>query len=147
MKIVANKNRGMHKKPIIAASNDPTTTNLADFGIRELEELRDILTAWLNHGLPSDFWDDGVVPMLNKNSGYVFLTNSDYQTCMLADGKLESWYFTPYSGHEGFYEDLLDESDESWDYEDLEYLRDIAEVRNDAAGIEKLEQLMLAIGE
>ena len=98
MKIMSNND----KRNVMASSNDPTTTNLADFGMREIEELRDILTAWLDHGLPDDFYEEDVVPMFNRNSGNVFLTNSDYQVAMLADGKLESWYYTPYSGYEGF---------------------------------------------
>lgn len=124
MKIMSNND----KRNVMASSNDPTTTNLADFGMREIEELRDILTAWLDHGLPDDFYEEGVVPMFNRNSGNVFLTNSDYQVAMLADGKLESWYYTPYSGYEGFLDDLVDmynEDPESWDEEDIEYLRDL----------------------
>lgn len=112
----------------MASSGDPTTTNLAAFGMSEIAELRDILTAWLDYGLPDDFYEDGVTPMLNRNSGNVFLTNSDYQVAMLADGRLESWYFTPYSGHEGFLEDLVDDYrsyPDNWDEEDIEYLREL----------------------
>lgn len=117
-----------NRRRVMASSNDPTTTNLADFGMREIAELRDILTAWLDYGLPDDFYEDGVTPMLNRNSGNVFLTNSDYQVAMLADGRLESWYFTPYAGHEGFLEDLVDDYrsyPDNWDEEDIEYLRDL----------------------
>lgn len=66
--------------------------------------------------------------MFNRNSESVFLTNSDYQVCMVADGKLESWYTTPYSGYEGFLDDLVQEyidDPDSWDEEDVEYLRDL----------------------
>lgn len=126
----------------IKASYDAYTEDLSDFGMREIEELRDILTAWIDNGLPDDFWDSGVKPAFNRNSGYVFLTNDEYQVCMEVDGKLESFYNTPYSGYEGFYEDLLYDADESWEYEDLEYLRDIAESRGDTEGIDKLTALM-----
>ena len=121
MKIYSNKN-------INASSNDPLTYNLADFGARERHELIELLTAWENSGLPDDFYDDGVVPAFNRNSGSVFLTNSDYQVAMVVDGKLESWYFTPYAGHEGFLDDLVQEyldDPDSWDEEDVEYLRDL----------------------
>ena len=121
------------------------TENLADFGMREIGELRDILDAWLNSGLPDDFYDEGVKPAFNMDSGYVFLTNDEYQVCMEVDGKLESFYTSPYYGTEGFYEDLLDEAD-SWDAdnadEDLEWLRDIAESRGDTEGVEKLNALI-----
>ncbi|MCM1226397.1 MAG: hypothetical protein NC320_03100 [Clostridium sp.] len=121
MKIYSNKN-------INASSNDPTTTNLADFGARERHELIEILQAWESSGLPDNFYDNEVVPMFNRNSGSVFLTNSEYQVCMVVDGRLESWYTTPYSGYEGFLEDLVAEymSDpDSWDEEDVEYLCDL----------------------
>ncbi|MCM1008210.1 MAG: hypothetical protein NC485_09825 [Ruminococcus flavefaciens] len=65
---------------------DVTTTNLADFGARERHELIEILQAWESSGLPDDFYDDEVVLMFNRDSGYVFLTNSEYQVCMVADG-------------------------------------------------------------
>ena len=90
-----------------------TTTNLAQFGNRELVEVRDLLDAMLNSGLPSDFYEDAVQPMFNMNSGHVFLTNSDYQVCMLNGDKLESFYSSPYAGLEGFYDDLKEE------YEDM----------------------------
>ena len=129
-------------RDIKASANDGYTENLADFGYRELEMLRDLLTAWLDSGLPDDFEDDGVRPAFNTYSGNVFLTNDDYQVCMEVDGKLESFYYTPYEGYEGFYEDLLDEADESWEYEDLEFLKDIAENRGDNDAVDKLTALM-----
>lgn len=122
MKIISSKN-------INASSNDPTTTNLAEFGARERHELIELLQAWESHGLPDDFYDGEVVPMFNKNSGYVFLINSDYQTAMInpETGNIETWHYTPYAGHEGFLDDLVEEymSDpDDWDEGDIEYLRD-----------------------
>lgn len=141
-KIRASKNVMRGKK--IMASYDAYTENLGDFGFYEIEQLRDILDAWVtNGGLPEDFDDNGVKFAFNRNSGYVFLTNSDYQVAMLtSDGKLESWYYTPYSGHEGFYEDLIYDMDESWESEDIEYMRDIAEMRGDDEGIDKCNSLL-----
>lgn len=124
------------------ANYDAYTEDLSDFGMREIEELKDILDAWLNNGLPDDFEYSGVKPAFNRSSGYVFLVNDEYQVCMEVDGTLESFYTTPYSGYEGFYEDLLDEADDSWNYEDLEYLRDIAENRGDDDGFERITMLM-----
>ena len=90
-----------------------TTTNLADFGNRELVMVRDLLSAMLEQGLPEDFYNNEVVPMFNQNSGYVFLTNSDYQVAMLNGDKLESFYTSPHEGLEGFYDDLKEQ------YEDM----------------------------
>lgn len=98
-----------------------TTSDLSKFGRRELELFRALLNLWLDKGLPSEFHSDGVVPMLNTSSGYVFLTNSDYQVCMEApSGELELWHYLPYSGEEGFLVDF--EGREDLNEEDLEYL-------------------------
>ncbi len=79
-----------------------TTTNFCDFNLNDLIEL---LTAWKRHGLPEDFYDTEVHPMMNTISGNLFLTNADYQVCMLNGDKLESWYYCHNCGHEGFHED------------------------------------------
>jgi len=82
-----------------------TTTNLADFCYRERCILANILDKWNSYGLPKGFNDDEVVPMLNKESGYVFLTNADYQCAMMNGSKLEIWHVCPNCGYEGFEED------------------------------------------
>lgn len=86
--------------------NQITTTDLNDFGTRELEMLRDILNAMLKDGIPEDFEGKNIVPMLNLNSGNVFLTNDEFQVCMMNGDKLESWYNCPECGYEGFMEDM-----------------------------------------
>lgn len=98
-----------------------TTTDLAKFGARERWMLVEILQAWREQGLPTDFEDHEVVPMMNINSGYVFLTNSQYQIAMMNGGKLESFYSCTQCGHEGFLEDM-EHSDRAGC---TEYLRDI----------------------
>ena len=142
--IKASDSRMSGKKPI-KASYDPYTENLADFGMRELEELRDILTAWIDNGLPDDFYDEEVRPAFNRNSGYVFLTNSEYQVAVLEGNNLRSFYTTPYSGHEGTYYELLDQYDETWEVEDLEYVRDLAADRNDDDAVAKLEETIAKV--
>lgn len=137
MKIYSNES--------IKASYDPYTENLADFGYREYEELKKILEAWFDgNGLPDDFDDSGVRPAFNRNSGYVFLTNDEYQVAIEVDGQLESFYTTPYEGYEGTFDELLEEADASWNYEDLEYLRDVAENRGDNEAFEKITSIMSA---
>jgi hypothetical protein len=85
--------------------DEVTTSDLADFGFFERAALITLLQAWFNQGLPFGFQDKGVVPMLNKNSDHVFLTNSDYQTAMMNGDKLELWHDCSYCGNEGFEED------------------------------------------
>lgn len=102
-----------------------TTTNIADFGWRERQMLIDLLTAWNDFGLPNDFSSDEVVPMMNINSGNVFLTNADYQVCMMKGKDLASFYTSPYEGKEGFFDDLLEEYKDMHP-EDQEWFEDIA---------------------
>lgn len=102
-----------------------TTTDLSKFGYREIAMAKELLTAWVDQGLPDDFYDDGVQLMMNCNSGNVFLTNIEYQVAMMNGDDLESFYTTPYEGHEGFKDELQELDRESLHHEDLEYLSDI----------------------
>ena len=79
-----------------------TTTDLADFGYRELKLAIALLDAYGNQGLPEDFEEDGVRVMFNTESGYVFLTNSEYQVAMMNGVELENFYVCPECGREGF---------------------------------------------
>ena len=102
------------------------TENLADFSRRERVIMEKILRAWNSNGLPPQFYEGGVKFAMNSYSGSVFLTNEDYQVCMMNGELLEMWYSLPYNGEEGFLEDLLCGYDEMHD-EDREYMDDIVE--------------------
>lgn len=108
--------------------NDYYTEDFADIVscARERCMLIDIMRAWGDSGLPEDFSDSGVRPAFNRNSGYVFLVNEDHDVCMLRDGKLESFYTSPYEGREGFFDELLEEYADMHP-EDQRWMRDIAE--------------------
>lgn len=82
-----------------------TTTDLAQFAARERMVLLEILQAWHERGLPKGFFESDVIPMLNRNSGCVFLTNSEYQAAAMNGDKLELWHNCPNCGHEGFEDD------------------------------------------
>lgn len=86
-------------------TNTSYTENFAEFGTRERHLLIKILTAWDKNGLPNNFSNDNVRPAFNKNSGYVFLVNDDYQCAMVHPdtGDLQEHYSTPYDDHEGFF--------------------------------------------
>ena len=102
-----------------------TTTNLEDFGFRELKMAGELLSAYKDYDKDKTrFFDsEGVHVMFNMNSGYVFLTNSEYQVAMLNGDKLEDFFTCPICGHEGFLEDMVHGED---DHECQEYLQDIA---------------------
>jgi hypothetical protein len=82
------------------------TRDLSEFGWREKRMAAKLLTAACSQGLPVNFENDGVALAMNTSSGYVFLTNSDYQVAMMNGEELETWYDCPYCGHEGFKEDM-----------------------------------------
>lgn len=110
--------------------NNTYTENMADIMScsNERKEVLAIMQAWDENGLPTDFYEEGVKFAFNKNSGYVFLVNDDYQVCMMNGDKLEVFYTSPYEGHEGFIDDLFDEymSDtDTWHIEDAEWLLEI----------------------
>ena len=108
---------------------DYYTENLAEFGYRE----RAIAGEMLSLPLPDNFGTAGVRVAFNKNSGYVFLVNDDYQCAMLNGDELAIFHTTPHHGHEGFLCDLLDEySPDDLHADDAEYLRQAAE----AEGVE-----------
>ena len=104
------------------------TSDLIYFGARERAILVELLEAWSRDGLPSDFYEENVHPMFNMNSGYVFLTNEDYQTAIMEDGKLVSHYVLPYEGIEGTLSELKEEfarSGDSWHVDDVEAFSEI----------------------
>ncbi len=102
------------------------TENLGDFGYRERRMMEEILHRWNRGGLPTSFYHGGVKFAMNSSSGNVFLTNEDYQVCMLNGDELDMWYSCPHDGREGFLEDLLLEYAEMC-REDQEYLGSIAD--------------------
>lgn len=103
------------------------TENLADIMAcyTERKEVQNIITAWNEHGLPNNFYEDGVKFAFNRNSGNVFLVNEEYQVAMMNEDKLDIWYSSPYHGHEGFIDELIDMMDDSWHEDDIEWLNDI----------------------
>ncbi|MDD2627803.1 MAG: hypothetical protein PHD20_02835 [Clostridia bacterium] len=109
-------------------SNEITTTNLADFGWRERKLAAELLTVSCEQGFPDDFEDEEVIIMFNRNSGSVFFTNAEFQVAMMNGDKLESFYTTPYNGHEGFADELkaeYEQNSEDWHEDDIQYLKDI----------------------
>ena len=114
------------------------TEKLEDFGYREQDEAKDIFEAWKKNGLPKDFENDRIKLAINMNSGYVFLTNNQYQVAMCGDNQeLYSFYTSPYEGFEGSFEDLIKEY-KNMNEEDQEWLKDIAKNINREGELKKV---------
>ncbi len=109
---------------------DPiVTASLSKFGALERSKLADILQAWEKWGLPDDFDDTEVVALFNTHSGMVFLSNDNYDTLVLEDGKLVQWYVLPWGGHEGTLRDLFNDSTmeewKTWHEEDRDFVNQL----------------------
>lgn len=120
------------------------TEDLAAFGYREQRAAQDLFEAWKLNGLPVDFWNSGVKIGFNMNSGYVFLTNSDYQVAMCTTNEqdqleLYSYYSSPYEGKEGSFDELLEEY-EDMHPEDQEWFQEIADNINRSNELPDLEE-------
>ena len=83
-----------------------TTTDLSEFGFRELRMAATLLTAYCDN--PPDYLTDGVQVMFNAHSGCVFLTDEDYNVAMMNGDTLEPFFSCPECGGEGFAEDMPD---------------------------------------
>ncbi|ODS00269.1 hypothetical protein AUC68_01065 [Methyloceanibacter methanicus] len=75
-----------------------TTTDLKDIGFRELQITADLLTAYCKS--PPDFLGSGVHLMMNTHSGYVFLTDEDFNVAMMNGDRLEQFHSCPECGAE-----------------------------------------------
>ncbi len=90
------------------------TADLSRFGYKELDEAADLLKVYAKNG--SDFLNDGITLNFNMNSGYVFLTDEDYNVGMLTDsGTIGQWFTCPECGNEGF---NLDENEYNFNEND-----------------------------
>lgn len=107
---------------------DTLTHDLADFGSRERRIAAEILRALDRDGLPATMDNDGLRIYFNRHSGYVFLSDSEYNTAVMDGAHLVGFYSTPYEGHEGTFADLVAEVEaDTWNAEDVEYLTDLAD--------------------
>jgi len=102
-------------------TDEIVTADFSKFGYREKEMASELLNAMNKQGLPEDFYNENVTVNFNTHSGSVFLSNGDYQVAMMNGKNLESWYYCPQCGHEGFKEDMEHEGNSDCQ----EYLNDI----------------------
>ena len=76
------------------------TKNLEDFGFRELKEAGKLLTAYGSAEDNTRHLGEGVHICFNHQSGYVFLSDEDYNVAILNGDILEDFLTCPECGFE-----------------------------------------------
>ena len=105
------------------------TQDLSRFGYRELHEAGRLLIACSdNQNNINDFLSNDIRVFFNSNSGYVFLSDSDFNVAMMNGDRIELWYSCPYCGHEGFFDDMEHEPE---DQECTDYLVEIGVIEEE----------------
>ena len=89
------------------------TEDWSEFGQREKKMAIDLLNAWRSNDYARDldglYAGSGVRAAFNLMSGYVFLTNNEYEAFMLDENdKLDIYLNCPNCGNEGFPPYLLE---------------------------------------
>jgi hypothetical protein len=106
-----------------------------DFGPREIAMAAEQLTMFSDGKLTpiadAYFEPSNVKVAFNDMSGYVFITNEDYQVIMdNGDGKLDLFISTGWSGQEGFLSEHIDNIEsfpEDYEFDDLEEIQSYEE--------------------
>lgn len=86
------------------------TADLSRFGHRERAMAEELLKAWREQGLPDGFSNEVVTIGFNTHSGYVFLTNEDYEVAMMNGEDLELYFYDFETGEEGFLDELSEDA-------------------------------------
>ena len=75
------------------------TNDLSKFGYRELAEAGELLKEYADK--PADFLSDGLTINFNPNSGYVFLSDEDYNVGVMTAEGIVQFFSCPQCGYEG----------------------------------------------
>tara|TARA_R110001599_G_scaffold46212_4_gene135666 strand:- start:922 stop:1326 length:405 start_codon:yes stop_codon:yes gene_type:complete len=109
-----------------------------NFGSREVALAGELLTAFsagkLTPIADAYFDQSGVKVAFNDSSGYVFITNDDYQVIMDdGDGRLDLFIVTGWSGQEDFLDNHIENIEnypEDYELDDLEDIKGYEEYLN-----------------
>jgi hypothetical protein len=83
------------------------TNDLSEFGFRELKQAGELLSALKTDKDRTKFLGDGVQVFFNRSSGYVFLSDEDYNTAIInSEGILEDFINCPECGAEDLASDF-----------------------------------------
>lgn len=82
------------------------TNDIKEFGMRERLMARELLATYGTKKDKTNFLSDGINVFMNKNSGYVFLSDEEYNVAMMNGDVLEDFVNCPECGHEDFYSEF-----------------------------------------
>tara|TARA_R110000824_G_scaffold396201_1_gene597525 strand:- start:958 stop:1323 length:366 start_codon:yes stop_codon:yes gene_type:complete len=84
-----------------------------DISKMDLSEVTEMLTAYQQENTTTAFkalwYDEETIPTLNQESGYCFLTNSEYQVSMMNEGVLSMFINCGECGREEFEQEWTNE--------------------------------------
>ena len=93
-------------------NQNPVSSNFEDMGFKEITEVAEILNAYASGNTTRYynryFENNEIKPCFNLHSGYVFLTNSEYQSAMMNGKKLDVFESCHECGNEGFPHEFKD---------------------------------------
>ena len=90
--------------------DETVTKDLARFGSRELRMAAELLTAYRTDADQTEaLTGDGLAVWMNRESGYVFLCDEDYNTAMMSGDRLVDFLTCGYCGHEGVRSEVADD--------------------------------------
>ena len=89
--------------------NTIITADFSQFGIRELLLAQFLLKAYAEHG--AEFLESGLTLNFNSSSGYVFLSDADYNVGVLDESEeyIVQFYTCPQCGYEGTQHEAISE--------------------------------------
>lgn len=82
--------------------------DFSEFGYREIEMAAELMNEYLKSDIKPLA---GLKVCFNANSGYVFLSDEDYNTFMMNGENFEQFFNCPNCGFEGFKEEFKDQID------------------------------------
>ena len=86
--------------------------DLSKFGQRELKIAGELLTAYKSKNDDTTLLDENITVNFNQNSGYVFLSDDNYNVAVMEDEKLVDFLSCGNCGHEGTKSEFLEHSEE-----------------------------------
>lgn len=97
------------------------TSDISKFGQRERELAKKLLSVYGTKDDRTKHLGDGIQVFMNRDSGYVFLSDEDYNVALLNGNKLEDFHSCPNCGNESVASQFRN------DFDDVECCKEYAD--------------------